>query len=175
MYVCVCVWESEKKRFVGLYLLEWLMTGWFIAVDCMISGFRGKKKNVTTCCVYAMYTSALVNGCERFIQYSKLYVCVESMWKDVCTVCVFVWERVWSVEGCGHMSNCEWTLCNGKCRWCDVKGSCSFPADHLNSNEVNTGHRLWRSTLLYNLPPATQKEKTLKKKISAHTALSGNT
>lgn len=125
-----------------------------------------KKKNVTTCCVYAMYTSALVNGCERFIQYSKLYVCVESMWKDVCTVCVFVWERVWSVEGCGHMSNCEWTLCNGKCRWCDVKGSCSFPADHLNSNEVNTGHRLWRSTLLYNLPPATQKEKTLKKKKS---------
>lgn len=40
------------------------------------------------------------------------------------------------------MSNCELTACNGKCRWCDVKGSCNFPVDHLNSNEVNIGHRL---------------------------------
>lgn len=40
------------------------------------------------------------------------------------------------------MSNCELTACNGKCRWCDVKGSRNLPADHLNSNEVNTGHRL---------------------------------
>lgn len=93
-----------------------------------------------------------------------MFVCVEcmrrdSMWKGNCTVFVWVWERVWSVEGCGRMSNHEWTVCNGKCRWCDVKSSRNLPVDHLNFNEVNKGHRLWRSTLLYNHPPATKKEK----------------
>lgn len=32
--------------------------------------FEQKKKNMTTCCVYAMCTSVLVNDCEWFLQYS---------------------------------------------------------------------------------------------------------
>lgn len=35
--------------------------------------FMQKKKKKTTCCVYAMCTSALVNGCEWFIQYNFVY------------------------------------------------------------------------------------------------------
>lgn len=62
--------------------------------------------------------------CDKmFVLYMCEYVCEE--WRDV-----------------DVMSNCMLAVCNGKCRWCDVKGSRNLPVDHLNSNEVNTGHRL---------------------------------
>lgn len=116
--------------------------------------------------------------CELlWVVYTMRYMFVLKVWrKKACEkmFVLYVCELVWSEEGCGRMSNCEWTVCNGKCRWRDVKGSHNLPVDHLKCNEVNTGHRLWRSTLLYNPPPATQKEKT-HTHIKSPTALGGNT
>lgn len=65
---------------------------------------------MTTCCVYAMCTSALVNGCEWFIQHGiYLFVLKVCRGEKACEkmFVLFVCELVRRVEGCGCMSNSE--------------------------------------------------------------------
>lgn len=49
---------------------------------------------------------------------------------------------VWCVYVCVCKDVYIEVVSNGKYRWCDVKGSLSLPEVRLNSNEVNTRHRL---------------------------------
>lgn len=140
------------------------MTGWFIAVNCMKNWYSSKKKrNLWPHAVFVprarLHLWTVVSGL-----YNTVYVCM--CWEHEERACeetsvLYVCELVWSVEGCWRMRNCEWAACNENCRWRDVKGSHHLPGGRLKSNEVNTGHRLWRSTLLQ---PHKKKKHTQKNK-----------
>lgn len=144
------------------------MTGWFIAADCMKNG-HSSKNNIWPHAVFMpcahLCLWMIVSGL-----YNTVYFCLRWKYKERKHVDRYLYCSCASLRECEVWRDAValWvtvsvTVCNGKCRWCDVKGSRDLPVGHLKSNEVSTGHRLWRSTLLSN-PPACHPESKKKKK-----------
>lgn len=159
--VCVCMDVCEKK--ICKLICTGMSDDWMIYSSGLYEKWTFKQKQyMTTCCVYAM--CMIVSGL-----YNTVYFCLRWKYKERKHVDRYLYCSCASLRECEVWRDAValWvtvsvTVCNGKCRWCDVKGSRDLPVGHLKSNEVSTGHRLWRSTLLSN-PPACHPESKKKR------------